>query len=154
MTEDEQNAKALNDVDTYGCHVLKVGGDETGPQFAYSIGIEATSRQPDLIVVGLDLDLGHWIINEYNRRVREGETFGPNVSYEGFLDGFPVLFSPMLKKHYAEHLGWGLWFYRGDNFRVLQLVYPDTSGRWPWSKGATAGYRRQMPLLCEPPKPI
>lgn len=152
MTEEEQNAKALNDVNTYGCHVLKVFGDESEPLFAYSIGIEETSHQPDLIVVGLKLDLGHRIINEYNRRVRLGEVFHPNTLYDGFLDGFPVAFSPVLKQHYREYLVWGLWFYRGDDFRVFQLVYPNTSGRWPWDPGASDDFRRLTPLLCERPK--
>ncbi|MBJ2154101.1 DUF4262 domain-containing protein [Paracoccus sp. IB05] len=150
MTEEERDAKALNDVNTYGCHVLKVLAGDSLPQFAYSIGIEKTSRQPDLLVTGLKLEVGHWIINEYNRRVREGETFVPNQPYEGFLDGFPVFFSPMLKDHYAEHVGWGLWLHNDDNFRVFQLIWPDTSGLWPWDPNATAYYRRAMPLLCEP----
>jgi hypothetical protein len=59
MTEEELDAQALNDVNTYGCHVLKVMGEESLPHFAYSIGIEATSQQPDLLVIGLNLDVGH-----------------------------------------------------------------------------------------------
>lgn len=42
----EGEAKALRDVSTYGCHVLKIQGDETGPQFAYSIGIEKPPINP------------------------------------------------------------------------------------------------------------
>lgn len=151
MTEEELDAKALNDVNTYGCHVLKVMGEEGLPPFAYSIGIEATSQQPDLLVIGLNLDVGHWIINEYNRRVRQGEIFVPNLPYEDFLEGFPVFFSPMLKDHYRKYLGWGLWLYGGENFRVFQLIYPDTTGRWLWNPAAADDYTRSMPLLSELP---
>lgn len=129
-------------------------GDESGPKFAYSIGIETTSHQPDLLVTGLDLDLAHWIINEYNRRLRSGETFVRNRPYDGFIEGFPVLFSPMRKEHYRDYLGWGLWFYRGDDFRLFQLIYPDTSGRWLWDQGISENYRWSLPLLAEAPIPL
>lgn len=151
MTEEQQNKKALNDVDAYGCHILQIMAESGLPPFAYSIGIEATSHQPDLLVIGLNLDVGQWIINEYNRRVREGEVFVPNTPYEGFLEGFRVFFSPMLKEHYREYLGWGRWLYRGDNFRVFQLIYPDTTGTWPWNPAASGEYRRSIPLVSELP---
>lgn len=151
MTEEEENAKALNNVDTYGCHVLGIMAEGDLPPFTYSIGIEATSHQPDLLIIGLNNKLGHWIINEYNRLVRDGAVFVPNKLYEGFLEGFPVLFSPMLKEHYREYLGWGRWFYQGDNFRVFQLIYPDTTGKWPWNPIAASDFGRWQPLVSELP---
>lgn len=151
VIEDKNATKALNDVSTYGCHVLKILGDENAPKFAYSIGIEKTSHQPDLIVTGLNFDVAHWIINEYNRRVRTGEAFIANVPYDDFIDGFPVIFSPFFKQHYRAHLGWGLWFYGSDRFDVFQIIYPDKEGRWPWDDGVTDEYRWLMPMLCEMP---
>ncbi|WP_048646136.1 DUF4262 domain-containing protein [Nitratireductor soli] len=152
MNEEQSEAKALNDVNEYGCHVLKVlGGDET-PKFAYSIGIEATSKQPDLLVTGLSHDVAHWIINEYNSRVRKGEVFLKNKFYNGFIDSFPVMFSHVLKEFYKEYLGFGLWLYRGDGFRSFQLIYPDLSGQWPWDESASADFKWHMRMLCEPPR--
>lgn len=150
MTENAHDQKARSDVETYGCHILKVFGEDELPPFAYSIGIEATSHQPDLLVVGLDLQFSQNLINDYNDRVRNGEVFVPNVPYDGFLAGFPVFFSPMLKQHYQEYLGWGLWFYEGDDFRTFQLIYPTTSGVWPWDPEASDGFRQRSPILSEP----
>jgi hypothetical protein len=152
MTEESAEAKALNDVNDYGCHVLKVLSSDDAPQFAYSIGIEATSKQPELLVVGLHNNVAHWIINEYNRRVREGEEFVANKPYSDFIEGFPVLFSPVLKQSYPEYLGWGLWLYRGDDFRAFQLIYPSTSGEWPWEDAASEDFKWHMRLVCEFPQ--
>ncbi|QGX97639.1 DUF4262 domain-containing protein [Roseovarius faecimaris] len=150
MTEEE--VKALNDINAYGCHVLKILGDDQVPNFAYSIGIEATSQQPDLIVVGLDLDAAHWIINEYNERIRQGEEFVQNKTYNEFLEGYPVVFSPMLKQYYRDYLGWGLWLYQGEDFRMLQFIYPTASKQWPWEDGAPEEFKWHMRLLCETPR--
>ncbi|WP_408634559.1 hypothetical protein [Pseudogemmobacter bohemicus] len=40
--------------------------------------------------------------------------------------------------------------HNGDNFRVFQLIWPDTSGRWPSDPGVSDRYKWLMPLLCEP----
>ena len=63
------------------------------------------------------------MINEYNNRVKAGEVFKPNKYYQGFLDDFEVTFKEVEKKHYPEYFGWANWLYKGDNFKVLQLIY-------------------------------
>ncbi|HEY2534440.1 MAG TPA: DUF4262 domain-containing protein [Xanthobacteraceae bacterium] len=39
------------------------------------------------------------------------------------------------------------WFYGGDDFLCLQLVFPDTSGHFPWSSGSSEGFRTAQPDL-------
>lgn len=150
MTSESGDDKALADIEKYGCHILHVMEDETGPPFAYSIGIEKTSNRPELVVTGLKRKLAQWIINEYNNRIRAGESFEADKFYSGFLGDFDVMFRPVLKEHYEEYFGWGRWLYKGDEFRVLQLIWPSTSGVWPWDPAATEDYTYFMPLLCEP----
>ncbi|MBO6777748.1 MAG: DUF4262 domain-containing protein [Marinibacterium sp.] len=132
METDPREEKALADIQEHGCHVLYIF-DENGvePDFTYSIGIEPTSKQPELIVTGLRIELAHWIINEYNARVRAGETFAPGERYSGFLEKADVSYKVMSKKHYDEYLGWRIWLYRGYNFRAYQLIWPTVSGLWP-----------------------
>ncbi|WP_420858112.1 DUF4262 domain-containing protein [Marivivens marinus] len=145
-------AKALSDIDTYGCHIIHVFEDEETPRFSYSVGIEKTSGQPELIVTGLRRELAHWIINEYNRRVRKGEVFQQDTPYFGFLEGHYVTFKLMSKDYYSKYLGWDLWLYGGPNFRVLQMIWPSTGGKWPWDADAPADYKGSIPLLFEPVK--
>lgn len=150
MASDTGNEKALADIEKFGCHILHVMEDETGPRFSYSIGIEKSSRQPELIVTGLKRELAHSIINEYNDRIRNGESFEPDKIYSGFIGEFDVLFRPVLKEHYEEYFGWGRWLYEGDDFRVYHLIWPSTKGLWPWSADAPDDYTYFIPQLCEP----
>ena len=150
MNQDSGEEKARANIQEYGCHVLHIMEDEEGPGFSYSIGIEQSIGQPEVIVTGLKRDLSHLIINEYNDRARAGEQFQADTSYSGFLDGFDVMFRPVLKEYYEEYFGWGRWLYEGDDFRVLQLIWPSTKGMWPWDPDAPTDYTYFIPLLCEP----
>ncbi len=57
---------------------------------------------------------------------------------------------PVDKSHYPEYFGWDLWLYDLDDFEVLQLVFPTTSGIWPWEGAASVGFRNWQPLLSVP----
>ena len=144
---DEYEQKAIDDIDKFGCHILHVMEDDENPRFTYSIGIEKNTQNPDLIIIGLKNEIAQWMINEYNNRVKNGEVFEPSKYYDGFLDGFEVTFIDVLKKHYKEYFGWGLWYNKGYNFRMLQMVYPSTLGIWPWDKEAPEDFTWFQPLL-------
>ena len=144
---DKSEEKALRDIDEYGCHILHVMEDGEYPRFSYSIGIEKNTGQPELIVTGLKQELSHWMINEYNNRVKSGEVFKPNKYYQGFLDDFDVTFKEVEKKHYPEYFGWAKWLYKGDGFKVLQLIYRSISGAWPWNQEAPDDFTWFIPKL-------
>lgn len=144
---DEHEKKALEDIEKHGCHILHVMEEDNYPRFTYSIGIEKTTNKPDLIITGLKRELAHWMINEYYRRITEGEVFEPMEFYQDFLEGFDITFVVVDKKHYEEYLGWGLWYNKGTSFNMLQLVFPSTSGVWPWNENASEDFTWFQPLL-------
>lgn len=139
--------KALDDVAQHGCHILHVVGEGDLPPFSYSIGIHRTCKAPELILVGLEQPISHWIVNEYSRRVQQGERFLVGAHVAGFLEGFEVTFREVHKSHYREYLGWGRWFYESEDFPVLQMIWPTTEGTWPWDANATPWLRAQQPVL-------
>ena len=144
---DKGEKKALKDIDKYGCHILHVMEERGFPRFSYSIGIEKSTGQPELIITGLKRELAHWMINQYNNRVKAGEAFEQNKCYSGFLENFDVTFKEVDKKHYSEYFGWARWLYKGNNFKVLQLIYPSTSGVWPWDPEAPEDFTWFIPRL-------
>lgn len=147
MDKDEE--KTLKDIEEYGCHVITVLDEGDYPRFTYSVGIQKTTEQPELVVTGLKKELAHWMVNEYCERVKNGEIFESDEMYSGFLEGFDVTFKSVNKEHYKDYFGWDLWLYKGDNFNVLQLVYPSTSGVWPWDKNAPEDYTWFIPKLYD-----
>jgi hypothetical protein len=147
MNEYESNL--LAHIEKHGCSVTSVfDPDGSDPPFSYSIGIAKSVGAPELIVVGLNSKLGHWLVNEYNRRVRSGERFSQGVLYLGFLDGFAVQFGPVARSHRQEYMRSATWLHSGPDFEALQLIWPSTSGAWPWDSEADDWLRNNQPLLA------
>ena len=39
------------------------------------------------------------------------------------------------------------WLHGGTQFEAVQLIWPATSGAWPWDAQASEGFRTNQPLL-------
>jgi hypothetical protein len=82
MNSTPEERRAANDrrvaenIAKFGCHVISVVDPENKhPTFSYSVGIQANSGAPEAIVIGVRPELGHFMINEYNRQVQSGVVF-------------------------------------------------------------------------------
>jgi hypothetical protein len=149
---DKAERKAISDIEQYGCHIIHVFGEGELPPFTYSVGIWKSSHRPELIVVGLKQEIAHFVVNEYNRRVRAGEELRDGKVVSGFLEGFDCLLREVDRAYYIDYLGWDRWLYRGNEFPTFQLIWPTTTGIWPWQSEASDGFRKRQALLV--PKPI
>jgi hypothetical protein len=151
MPEERRAANDLRvaeNIAKFGCHVISVfDPEEKHPTFSYSVGIQATSGAPEAIVIGVRPELGHFMINEYNRQVQSGVTFQRGVLYSGFLEGFKIYVEPAKPKVVSEYTLGCTRFYKGAAYSVVQLIYPTTSGEWPWNKAASEWFRSNQPLL-------
>ena len=148
---DPAEQKALDDIDRYGCHIIHVMAEDDLPPFSYSVGITRSAGKPEVFVIGLERELSHSVVNNYNQRVRDGEIFTPGALYSGFLEGFDVTFESVDRQFYDEYFGWDLWLYDGPGFDVLQLIFPTTEGVWPWQSQATEWFRSWQPILTTTP---
>jgi hypothetical protein len=147
---DDSDRKVLENIERFGCSVMHIAAEEGLPPFAFSVGITKTSSAPEVIVVGLKQPMAHFVVNEYNRRIRAGEPVAAGQKYSGFIEGFDVLAERVHTSNYHEYLGYNLWLYQGPDFEVLQLVYPNTSGVWPWEDSANEWFRNWQPMLSRP----
>ncbi len=132
---DEQDRWLLDTVGRVGWAVIGVPDDEEGPGFSYSIGLTRTLGHPEVFMMGLRPEVAQQLINLVGEAVRFGERFGPGRRYDGIAEGFPLAFVPVAGRYYDEYLGWALWFYQGADFPVLQCVWPDKAGVFPWEPG-------------------
>jgi hypothetical protein len=62
-----------------------------------------------------------------------------------------VQFEKVAPVHFEEYLGWDRWLYGGDDFEVIQLIYPTTDGIWPWEPSASDWFRQRQPILSDSP---
>jgi hypothetical protein len=144
---DPGDRKLLDDIDAHGWQVVCVLGDELRPPFAYSVGIFQTLKHPEIIVVGMDHKLMHRMINEIGAWVRRGERIKIDEPYSGLLEGYDCVFRPVPKKNYREYVGYALWYYRDDDFPLLQCIWPDKQKHWPWEAPFNSAWKPMQPLL-------
>ncbi|WP_353570525.1 DUF4262 domain-containing protein [Candidatus Albibeggiatoa sp. nov. BB20] len=145
---DKHEQKALDNIEKYGCHILHIFAEDDLPRFTYSVGIQHKTEHPDLVIMGLKQNLAHWIINEYNTRINAGEIFELDQYYSGFLGGgFEITFKKVAPEHYPEYFGWNIWYNKGSDFDIWQLVFPTVEGIWPWDEEASTEFKQYQPML-------
>jgi hypothetical protein len=144
---DDHDRQLLANVESPGWHVIGVEEDEEGPSFAYSIGLSCNFQHAELILFGLPVRVMHLTINVLGDKIKSGEKFAHLDESGDVLEGYTVCFRAVERKHYRDYLGYARWFYRGDEFLVLQCVWPDAGHRYPWHREAAPAFVRRQPVL-------
>jgi len=151
--ESAGDRKLLDDIATYGWHVMNVFEAKDSPPFSYTIGLQHSYGHPELIILGLPDNVAHPTLNIAGEAIKKGRRYLAGEVSDEFLEGYGITFRAVPLRHYPPFLGLARWFYEGDTFSTLQLVYPDRSGRWPWDPTVSAGFRDAQPVLAEAPVP-
>jgi hypothetical protein len=126
----KEDERTISHVEEFGCSVVSVKRTKHGFGWSYTVGVFDTCGKPEIITVGLLPDTAHFALNEAAKMLRTGVdlTTGRHRDLVGQVD---CEFRPVDPK-WVEHLmGWALWYYDGDDFPVLQAVYPDLQNRFP-----------------------
>lgn len=146
---DDQDRKLLADIEQYGWHVVGIEQDDEGPGFVYSVGLYHTFGHPEILVIGLAIDVMFGMVNGVGELVRGGKRFEQLDESGDVVDGFNVTFRQVEVLRYDEYLGYARWFYKGDGFTVLQIVWPDSGHRYPWHSDYPVALRERQPVLSE-----
>jgi Domain of unknown function (DUF4262) len=144
---DDEDRKLLADIDQYGWHVIGIEEDDEGPGFAYSVGLYRTFGHPEIMVVGLAIDVMFGMVNQIGELVRGGKRFEQLDESGDVLDGFNVAFRQVEAVHYVQYVGYAMWFYGGDSFPILQMVWPDSRHCYPWHPHYPAALAGRQPVL-------
>jgi hypothetical protein len=145
LDADEREFVAL--IREHGWFCTQVLGDDAGPGFSYTTGFWVGLGQPEVIVFGLDQTLAHDVLWDIYRDLAAGKPLPVEARTGEVFGGCDAWLRPMGRQHYRDYLGWSLWFYQGDEFPCLQLLWPDRAGRFPWEAGAEAAVRELQPGL-------
>jgi hypothetical protein len=146
---DDNDRMLLVDVREHGWHVIMVAADEEGPAFAYSIGLFHNFDHPEVIIFGLGIRDMHQIINGIGEQIRVGGKFGDLDESGDVLESYNVIFRSTARKHYRQYLGYASWFYQGDQFPVLQCVWPDSEHQYPWHPLFNQKLAVRQPVLSD-----
>jgi len=143
----ETDARTVSNVETYGCqcvHVRPTCTNRADFGFSYTIGIFDTCGRPEVITVGLSVETAGYLLNESARRLRDGIdlTAGRHRDIVGEVE---CEFRPVDPGWVKHVMNWAVWYYGGDDFPVLQAVYPDLENRFPGEPGFDKDF--EQPLL-------
>ena len=139
--------KISDDIRDYGWHVIKVLEDESAPGFGYSIGLFETFKHPEIIIVGLKLDLIHLLINNIGEDIKNGLTLVPFSFNSDIIDNFECYISEVKKSHYDKYVGQAQAYYDSDEFPLLQCIYPTLKGVYPWQSDWPEDIKNLQPVL-------
>ncbi|PTQ07303.1 hypothetical protein CLG96_17250 [Sphingomonas oleivorans] len=125
--------------------------DEKGesPDFSYSTGFTVNHGYPEIILFSLSKDVSHSILWDFWREIEAGHRPPVGSKVGGIFGNADAVLLPVAKSAYHEHLGWNRWFYGGDDFDCLQLIWPDRGGKFPWEEGFDSKFADSQPDLTE-----
>jgi hypothetical protein len=128
----------------FGTHVFS---DGEGPGFSYTTGFWLKFEFPEMIVFSLSRQTAHHTFWHIYHELEAGRRFLIREPTEAIFRNFAAVLLPVSLQQYRPHLGWSRWFYAGDDFQCLQLVFPDSGGHYPWSPGSSESFRAAQPDL-------
>ena len=150
----DYETRIVENVRDYGCQVISVfDPEETLPTFAYSVGFWETVGQPEVIILGLPSQMGHFAINEVLRQCQAGLQLYDGQRIEGLFEEFDVICVARTVDEsnlVPDYFNSAIWYHsmrRGTPLDdALQLVW-SYEGFYPWDEGAPTELFEDQPLL-------
>jgi hypothetical protein len=127
--EQVQN-KIRADVQRVGWSAIATA-DVDGTPYLYTIGLEERYEHPELTVAGLPPQRAHSIVAAVCDLIAAGRRLQAGELLDGVLSGCPLLVQS--RDVGADGLLWAqaAGHYQDAWFRILQLLWPDSHGRFP-----------------------
>ncbi|HXJ03798.1 MAG TPA: DUF4262 domain-containing protein [Candidatus Acidoferrum sp.] len=153
------DARFLEVIDKYGWHVMsvapRINSDDAQEWFSYSTGFFMRFQHPEIILCGLDADVGTRIINTIGDELKSGRKFDLDTDCADiFANDVKCSFRVVHPTQYGEYVGWAHWFYEGDSFPVWQCFWPDKIGIYPWDEACNRSVAELQPLLYKPSRNV
>lgn len=146
---DEHERSFVEKVREHGWFRTGVFADETGPGFSYTTGLWLSANRPELIMFGMKADIAQDVFWGLFREAQGGDQLSVGQRTDAVFANAPAYAFSVAKKHYASFLGWSRWFYAGDKFPCLQIVWPDPAGVFPWEPGFDVEFQADQPDLTD-----
>lgn len=134
-----------SDIEKIGWALQPVLADDDYPGFIYSIGMHYYGK-PEIILLGVRLDHSIKIMSAAcNQAIRSTDayTHGMVVNVAKMPTVIRNVSDVQKKKHFYQ----AYYHYRHWDFSTVQLIWPDTKGKFPWETGFETCFLASQPLL-------
>jgi len=89
------------------------------------------------------------LLNDMGQQIKGGRVYAESQRYADLVHSYETRMDKINPRHHKEYLGFCRWFYRGDGFSALQVVWPDPQYRFPDEPDFESRLRPAQPLLSE-----
>jgi hypothetical protein len=146
---DEAELNFVKGIATHGWMQTHALDEDDKPGFSFTTGFQASIGHPEIICFKIDRKVANEIFWLLYHCARNGKPVPRGVRTAGVLPNDDAYVFPVAKRHFAAYFGWSRWFYRGDDFECLQIVWPDEAGVFPWEEGFDVKYANAQIDLTE-----
>ncbi len=147
--QDEIERRVREDIERFGWHVALVPGEGETPGWAWTLGLFGRFSHPELAIFGMPLEDMHRVLNLLGLRVKRGLRFDDGSRVSGIFASYALTLRQVNERWVDPFFGNVAWHYQRGDVPLLQAVWPDAGGRFPWEPEFDPAWRREQPLLFE-----
>lgn len=138
----------LANVARYGWHCSSISRDPDSqqPAFAYTVGFWHSWQQPEFVIAGLDSAVAHALLADLAAAAAAGKMWPLDQLCHDLIDSYPCAFIEVPKARREELALSACWLYGREPFPLMQVVWPDVDGRFPWHERASTSFRAEQPV--------
>ena len=133
-------SEITNQIKEYGCSIISTETD--GTRMAYTVGL-SDSGLPEIVVFGLPAATAHGILNDAAKLLKEDKL--PLDAPISQLAKLPLVCKQVPAERGVESINVAIvWadVWAGRPVNLIQLVWPDEKGHFPWQKKFDKKLRR------------
>jgi hypothetical protein len=144
MSGEDFTQTVQEDIDRDGFSVIYI--EDSGPSFAYTVGLWRTYKHAEFIVFGLPGQVMANLLHAVAQRVKEGQRFASHAFLAGLGSKFGIEVSPISQTPLQRYFGFAIDFY-GEEMPAAQIIWPDSDGRFPANPEYNRAYEESQPVL-------
>lgn len=150
---DADQQELVEIIRTWGWNFTSFPAADGYPAFAYTTGFWLNLGFPEMVVFSLPEKVAQNAFWDIWNMIKAGNRPPVNEPVPVFGNNMNGYLLPVDKAEYPVLLDRNLWFYGGDDFKCLQLVWPDANGFFAWQKGFDQTMADAQPNLTSGPGP-
>lgn len=126
----------------------RTDADPPVPGYAYTIGFPAAFGFPEVLLFGLTPVASNGLIGLVADMLRGGTEIPVGVELVGLFDNdLRCLFAPVDLEEWGAFAATATAWYRGADYQVVQLLWPDRNGFLPTEAGFDQRVRAAQPVI-------
>jgi len=79
--------------------------------------------------------------------IKGGQMISFDKIYDNFFENSSTRFLNVDKRNIGDYFGYGISYYKNENFPAMQLIWTDRNNKFPWEEDFEEEFNFKQPLL-------